>query len=294
MAAVLEGRPDISGRTRRDARMGEELTPKVRVLTDHRPDAFPWECLHVEVAFPDRCARAPRSSLSCPARSASQISTARPDLYLPRGGRGNLGLMTSGQQMKNDCEARLRASIADEEPVVAVGTADEFPQASGDLGVQGHWRFLLVTTRRLLFADWSKPDAPHEEIAFNAVAEWSDGTQYHRYVMTLKHPPMTREEWVPARKFLWFEWGNAAAPRTRTTTTPSGSAAAKAARPTLSARLCMNEASLTKRWRSPRFRVRIEPGEATLSSTASSPGSPLTSSREESQTDEGKSIRLES
>jgi hypothetical protein len=82
--------------------------------------------------------------------------------------------------MKNDCEARLRASIADEEPVVAVGTADEFPQASGDLRVQGHWRFLLVTTRRLLFADWSKPDAlraalherniPHQTLALPEIS----------------------------------------------------------------------------------------------------------------------------
>lgn len=127
--------------------------------------------------------------------------------------------MTAGQDMRKDCEARLRALVRDDERVVAVGTADELPQASGDLSSSGSWRFLVVTTERLLFADWSKPDQPHEQIAFDEVDRWADGTQYHRYVITLNHPAISREERVPAHRLLWLEWGNTFEARSRTQTT---------------------------------------------------------------------------
>ncbi len=140
--------------------------------------------------------------------------------------------MTPGQQMRKECEARLRALVSADEQALAVGTADEFREPQGDLGVQGQWRLLLVTNSRLLFANWAKPHALHEEIAFDEVTQWADGTQYHRYVITLTHLPMTRHEHVPAHRVLWFAWGNAFKLRTRITTTlrfsHRGTAAAEA------------------------------------------------------------------
>ncbi len=128
-------------------------------------------------------------------------------------------MTTAGQDMRKDCEARLRGLVRDDERVVAVGTADEFPPASGDFSSQGSWRFLVVTTDRLLFADWSEPHQPHEEITFDEVTRWADGTQYHRYVMTLNHPVITRKKRVPAHRLLWFQWGSVLEPRSRTQTT---------------------------------------------------------------------------
>lgn len=172
--------------------------------------------------------------------------------------------MTSGQRMRRECEARLRALAGEGEEVVAVGTADEFAEPSGDLGVQGHWRFLVVTNRRLLFADWSTSDAPHEEIAFGEVPWWADGTQYHRYVVTLAHPPLSRNEWAPAHRFLGMEWGNAYKPRRRTQTalrfSHRDTAAAKALRHALHERGVPHEAlTLTEIPREERIRgSRVE------------------------------------
>lgn len=115
-------------------------------------------------------------------------------------------------------EERLRRLVPAGEDVVAVGAADEFPDDAEDFGGQGHRRFLVVTMQRLLVTDWSRSGAD-EEIVFDELGKWADGTQYHRYVVTLTHPSMTRNERVPAHRFLWFEWGDAYEPRSRSTTT---------------------------------------------------------------------------
>lgn len=150
--------------------------------------------------------------------------------------------------MRKECETRLRRLVPADEQVIAVGTADEFLEPTGDLGVQGQWRFLLVTSERLLLADWSKPDRPHEDIAFDEVVRWADELQYHRYAMTLSHPPLIRHELVPAHRFLWFAWGNASEPWTRTTTTLRFShretATARALRAALEDRHVLHEALL--------------------------------------------------
>lgn len=159
-------------------------------------------------------------------------------------------LMTPGQRMRKECETRLRQLVTADERIVAVGTADEFPEPTGDLGVQGRWRFLLVTSERLLFADWSKPDRPHEDITFDEVARWADGVQYHRYAITMTHPPLTRDEFVSAHRFLWFKWGDASKPGSRSSTTLRFShrdtAAAKSLRAALEQRHVPHETLLLK------------------------------------------------
>lgn len=79
--------------------------------------------------------------------------------------------MSQVTEMQRRCQERLRSLVADDETVLAVGAADEFARPAGDLGVQGQWRTFVVTGGRLLFADWSRPQDPHEEIVFDQVKE---------------------------------------------------------------------------------------------------------------------------
>lgn len=114
-----------------------------------------------------------------------------------------------------------------------MGTAGEFRDGTEDFSPQGHGLFLVVTSQRLLMTEYSD-DAANEAIPFDELLAWADGSQYHRYVVTLSHPPMHRNERVPAHRFLWIEWGTASKPRTRETTTlrfsHGGTAAAMALR----------------------------------------------------------------
>ena len=127
-----------------------------------------------------------------------------------------LGL-SPGARMKKDCEARLRR-LADGETILALGTAEELQEIGAELGSGGGWTFVVLTSRRLLFANWARPDQPHREIALDEVSAWADGTQYHSYALVLTHPPKVRRQHAPAHRFLWFAWGNAQVDRGHTTT----------------------------------------------------------------------------
>lgn len=85
--------------------------------------------------------------------------------------------------------------------------------------VRGH---PLVTDRRILDArrvpsrrgEWVLDPVPFEEIT-----RWTSGERHdHRPILKLEHRPLTRIDRVPARRFLWFTWGTAIGPVTRTTT----------------------------------------------------------------------------
>lgn len=126
--------------------------------------------------------------------------------------------MTSGTLMKKECEERLRGLVPTDEPIVAVGTAEELRSLGRDIGSGGGWTFIVLTSERLLFAPWGLPHRPHEEIRLNEVTRWASGTQYNCEALVLTHPPMTRRQRMPGHKILWFEWGNAEADVTRTET----------------------------------------------------------------------------
>lgn len=82
-------------------------------------------------------------------------------------------------------------------------------------GEVGAGTFVLVTTKRVLFARWARPQEEHEEIELGEVSRWVEATQYHRCAIALTHPPMTRVQHVTAHNFLWFHWGDAWAEVTR-------------------------------------------------------------------------------
>jgi hypothetical protein len=120
--------------------------------------------------------------------------------------------------MKKECEARLRGLVPTDEPIAAVGTAEELRSLGPEIGSGGGWTFIVVTSERLLFAPWGSAQKPHEEIRLDEVTGWASGTQYNCEALVLTHLPMTRRQRVPAHRILWFEWGNAEADVTRTET----------------------------------------------------------------------------
>ena len=126
--------------------------------------------------------------------------------------------MSPGTRMKRECEARLRGLVGADEAVVAAGTAEELRSLGPEIGSGGGWTFVVVTTERVLFAQWGSSPKPHEEIRLDEVAHWASGTQYNCEALVMTHPPMTRRQRVPAHKVLWFEWGTAEADITRTYT----------------------------------------------------------------------------
>lgn len=120
--------------------------------------------------------------------------------------------------MKKDCEARLRDLVPADETVVAVGTAEELRSLGSDIGSGGGWTFIVVTPERVLFARWDSPEKPHEDIRLDEVIHWAHGRQYNCHALVLTHPPMTRRQRGPARRILWFKWGEAEADIVRTQT----------------------------------------------------------------------------
>jgi hypothetical protein len=143
-------------------------------------------------------------------------------------------MSSPGTNLRKVCEKRLRALLPEDEPVIAVGTAETRRDLEGDIAEAGRWTFLVVTEHRVVHADWGRHSAPHEEIVFDDVATWADGHQYHRYAMTIEHPPLPRLERGPAHQFLWFRWGRKLVEHNRGETnlvfSHSDTAAAKALR----------------------------------------------------------------
>lgn len=126
--------------------------------------------------------------------------------------------MSPGTRMKKECEERLRGLVTPDEAIVAVGTAEELSSLGPEIGSGGGWTFIVVTTERVLFAQWGSAPKPHEEIRLDQVTHWASGTQYNCEALVMTHPPRTRQQRVPAHRILWFEWGNAEAEVTRTDT----------------------------------------------------------------------------
>jgi hypothetical protein len=47
--------------------------------------------------------------------------------------------MSPGTRLKKECEARLRDLVAEDEPILAVGTAEELRSLGSDIGSGGGW-----------------------------------------------------------------------------------------------------------------------------------------------------------
>lgn len=59
-----------------------------------------------------------------------------------------------------------------------------------------------------------------DEVPFDEVTGWSLGEHHdHRPILKLEHRARVTIDRVPARRFLWFTWGNAEGPVSKTTRT---------------------------------------------------------------------------
>jgi hypothetical protein len=82
----------------------------------------------------------------------------------------------------------------------------------------------FVTDRRILDARQLRLPPQRGEwildpLPFDEVTRWSPGERHDaRPILKLEHHPRTTIDRVPASRFLWFTWGNAEGPVTRTTT----------------------------------------------------------------------------
>ena len=110
----------------------------------------------------------------------------------------------------------LVAELDADEPLVARGTGNEHRRLSRHVS-NGVGDYLVVTPRRLL---WSPPGMTHRRVSldFDTVTSWSEGTQYHRYALVLRHAAVERIDWAPAHKVLWFEWGDTEVTKRQTQT----------------------------------------------------------------------------
>jgi hypothetical protein len=83
----------------------------------------------------------------------------------------------------------------------------------------------VVTDRRILTVRQLRDPSGGRELvldplAFDQIVGWSKGEQHDgRPILRLIHHPLTRITWVPARRFLWWTWGDAVGAVVETTTT---------------------------------------------------------------------------
>jgi hypothetical protein len=80
-----------------------------------------------------------------------------------------------------------------------------------DTGSASH--VLIVTQERMLWM-LEKPQWV-TSLPFSSVTRWTEMAQAHRCAMVLEHRDITRLQWVPAHRFLWWEWGDSEAYRLR-------------------------------------------------------------------------------
>jgi hypothetical protein len=72
---------------------------------------------------------------------------------------------------------------------------------------------ILVTDHRVLWVSWNPRWVT--SLPFSFITSLTELTQAHRYALILQHEGITRSQWVPRHRFLWWSWGDAEAVRTR-------------------------------------------------------------------------------
>jgi hypothetical protein len=122
--------------------------------------------------------------------------------------RGRAKALARRRQWLSDRGAFLESSLEQGERVLARSGAHPF-----------------VTDRRILAARLLRDPSRGrnwvlDPLAFDQIIGWSKGEHHDgRPILRLTHHPLTRITWVPARRFLWWTWGNALGPVVETKTT---------------------------------------------------------------------------
>ena len=121
---------------------------------------------------------------------------------------GRAGAVARWRQWLSDREAFLESSLEPGERVIARSGSDP-----------------LVTDRRILTVRQLRDplggrNVVLDPLAFDQIVGWSKGERHDgRPILRLTHHPVTRITWVPARRFLWWTWGDALGPVVETRTT---------------------------------------------------------------------------
>jgi hypothetical protein len=102
----------------------------------------------------------------------------------------------------------VRSHLGLEERVLAIGRCEDITVRGSINSGGAAWTYIMVTDRKLRWV-------PGSDLRFEAsldldnVRTASERLDGHRYAIELDHPPVMRLHWVPAHRFLMFQWGNA-------------------------------------------------------------------------------------
>ena len=115
---------------------------------------------------------------------------------------------------REELESRL-LETAGGAKVLAKGRLYEQKALGDEIHISGPGSSVVVTGEEIL---WSGPRGNIRRLPLAGVTGYSEAEQYHRYALLLEHSEVEFVERVPARKVLWWKWGNKGEPRSRVRT----------------------------------------------------------------------------
>ena len=116
------------------------------------------------------------------------------------------------------CGVDLRARLAPDERVVAIGRAEDIT-LRGDIDAGGAgWTFVMVTDRHLRWVPRCRLRYA-TALPLDEVTAALERTSAHRYATSLRHGPIQALRSIPTHRLLHFQWGDTDAVRTLRITT---------------------------------------------------------------------------
>jgi hypothetical protein len=112
---------------------------------------------------------------------------------------------------REEIESRLLVTAGDAK-VLAKGRLYEQEALGDEIHITGPGSSVFVTGDEIL---WSGLRGDVRRLPFEGVTGYSEAEQYHRYALLLEHGEAEFIERVPARRVLWWKWGNKREPRSR-------------------------------------------------------------------------------
>jgi hypothetical protein len=119
--------------------------------------------------------------------------------------------VTTLRDLLKACDVTVRSHLHAGEQALAVGRCE-------DITVRGRierggaaWTYIMVTDRRLRWVPRAKLRF-EASVDLDTVTTVSEMFHGHRYAIAMEHPAIMRLHWMPAHRFLLFQWGNAEVP----------------------------------------------------------------------------------
>jgi hypothetical protein len=111
----------------------------------------------------------------------------------------------------------LQKALFAEERALGEGRANWLRPGQRPSGGSTH-HYLWLTDRRLIWSTIWGTGSPWT-LPLDALTSFEERTfDGHRYLLTLRHRTVTRIEWAPRWRFLWWSWGNTSVPQARVET----------------------------------------------------------------------------